>query len=273
MIPMPQAVYGLAQQPFDNLIATNGVRVLWRKSHQCPCSFSGNGLSAAGVQGSGRPSCQTCSGLGIYWDNPVGPLTALITFMNMNRSPDEPSAGLDDVSGPVLNASPSITVAQSINADVWANASIDDQFVEVDAPARFNAVLTQGVQNFVPFFQDLTIEPTGAVTTWDAVNNIVIPVTGYTATQNEVQTSLPIGTPFTVEFEATNIYLVFRKPGGQAHIRPFGMTLNQMLPRRFQARQIDRWIRARTLQADNVNGQTQVVSGASFPVVTTIGQL
>lgn len=193
--------------------------------------------------------------------------------MAMARSPDEPGAKLDEVAGPVLSGSPSITVAQSINDEVWREASIDDQFIECDAPARFNAVLTQGVLNFVPFFQDLSIEPTGAVTTWDAINNITIPVDSYTVTGNEVQTTLPLGTPFTVEFQATNIYLIFRKPGGQAHVRPFGTAQAQQLPRRFQAYQIDRWIRARMAMPDNVAGQTQAVSGATLPIITTVGRI
>lgn len=225
------------------------------------------------MQGSGQPQCLTCHGLGIYWDDPIGPFIGLVTFMSMTRSPDEPGAKMDEVAGQVLSGSPSITVAQSINNEVWSGASIDDQFIEYDAPARFNAVLVQGVQNFVPFYEDLTIESSGAVTTWDSIHNIVNPYVNYTVTGNQVQTTLPLGTPFTVEFEATNIYLVFRKPGGQAHIRPFGTAQAQQLPRRFQAYQVDRWIRARMSMPDSVAGQTQTVSGAVLPIITTVGRI
>lgn len=273
MPPIPRAAFGLAQQAFDSLIHVNGVRLMWRKAHTCPCtnSSSGTGASGPGVPGSGKPSCLTCYGLGIYWDAPVGPFMAGFSFMGLVRAPDEPGAKVDEVYGTALNSSPSITIAQSLSPEVWVEASVDDQFIEVDAPTRFNAVLTQGYLNVVPFFDALTIEPTGAVTTWNSTSKTAVPVTGYTVTENEVQTTLPLGTPFTVEFRATSVYIALRKPGGQAHVRPMGYEQDQHLPRRFQAQQLDRWIRARAQTPDAAPPAQE--SNAVFPVITAAGAI
>jgi hypothetical protein len=250
--PTPQAAYGLFQQNFDNLITANSVNVVWRKSHACPCTATGGGMSGIpGVTGTAKPNCRTCHGTGVYWDAPSDPFPVLLTLMNMNRSPDEPGARLDATWGQELTGSPSITLAESVNPIAWAEASVDDQFIEVDATARYNAVLIAGVREVVPFFENLSIASGGAVTVWNSQTYEVSGITSYTVYENQVLTNLPQGTPYVVEFTASPVYLINRKPGGQPHVRPFGMAQGQSLPRRFQARQIDIWLRARFEHADD----------------------
>lgn len=269
---MPRAMYGLFQQGFDNLIRANPIRLAWRQSHVCPCTMSSGGINGPGVQGGAHPSCLQCFGVGIYWDASVGPFDGLITFMNMNRSPDEPGAHLDEKFGPVNSGSPNITLAQSAEPTVWAEANTDDQFIEVDAASRFNVVLVQGFNQYVPYFESLTIAPTGAVTTWNSTTKKVqyIP---YMIVGNEVICDLPDQTPYVVAFRAAPIYLINRKPGGLIHQRPFGTAQQQFLPARFQARQLDWWIRARTAQTDNSAGATLPEGGSAFPLNQTAGRI
>lgn len=233
-IPPPQQL--LPKEPFENIIGRIGVRLVWQKSHLCPCTYGGS------LPGSPDPQCVTCSGRGTYWDPPgCGPFQGLITFMHLSPSPDEPGTIMDAKFGMIQRGEPALTIPYSAGRP-WAEASINDLFIEIDAIDRFNAELQVGGVTTVPYQERLSIKKTGAVTVWDPTTKAVVPVSGYTVSGATV--TLPSGyatsTPYVVEFNAAKAYVAWRESGSLPHDRPFGQ-INE--PKRFRLQQLDLWLR------------------------------
>lgn len=247
----PFGTYVLPRQPFEAMIANSGTRLNWRKAHSCPC------VMTSFTPGSPDPACQNCGGHGVYWDPPVGPFVGLITFMHMAPSPDEPGVVTDTSFGQNFHGEPVITIpfaggpnasteTNAMLAEIWAQATIYDAFVEVDALERFNTVMTVGQTQVTPYQQSLSIASSGAVTAYDAVNHIVVPVSGYTVSGAAVYlpSSYATGVAYTVEFYAAPVWVLYRRAGGIPHVRPFGGMSPVNEPRRFRAQSLDWWTRA-----------------------------
>lgn len=269
---LPSAGQLLPPLSFDLMISTIGTRIAWRKSHACPCVFAGGGMNGQlPLPGGSQPSCNTCLGLGVYWDEPVGPFIAWMKFVEMSPTPDEPGVRVDQTFGVAQLAEPSLTIPYQnpllASGDpgqpttVWNDASTYDAFIAYDMVARFTAKLQMGGIEFLPYQQNLTVAPSGAVTVWDTVADQIIQVSGYTVSGAMVtlpNTYAP-GTNYMVEFKAAPTYIAFRPAGGVPHIRPFGGgTLNE--PRRFKIQELDFWTRERT----------QGVS-VLFPTIISVG--
>jgi hypothetical protein len=235
---------------YEALLAAKGVRLTWFRSHTCPC------VNAGEIRGSAEPGCRTCRGYGTYWDAPVGPFAGLVTDFASAPSPIEPGMRVDDKFGQFIDSQPVLTLvnASPYNAagsqaaidlaSVWAGANVKDIFCFVDASARWSTILEQGGTQVVPFQQNLSIAPTGAVTTWDPVNRVVNVVEGYQieGAQVTLPPGYPDGTAYTVEFTSAPIYVAHKSAGASPHVRPFGLgTAN--LPRRFHIQTLDFWTR------------------------------
>lgn len=273
-----------AMQPwrFDALIARMGQRISWLKGHACPCTFAGASANGAlPLPGSAARGCQTCGGMGIYWDPPSIPFVAWIKFVEMSPTPDEPGARVDRVYGTVQLAEPSLTLpyrnpslavgdpAQPTAA--WNDASFDDQFVAVDMLSRFTAKLEVGGVEYLPYQQNLRVAPSGAVTTWDPDAMAVVPVADYVVSGASVTIDpsvYPAGTAYMVEFHAAPTYVAFRPAGGLPHVRPFGAG-TQSEPRRFKLQALDFWLRQRG-QGPQAAGST-AIAGTAYPQVTATG--
>lgn len=179
--------------------------------------------------------------------------------MHLSPSPDEPGVQMDPKWGPLATAEPSVTIphanpyldpldpAQPTNC--WTNASTDDVFIEVDATARFTAMLRQGVVSTLPYQQNVAVAATGAVTVYQppsgSTGGLVVPVSGYSVSGAAV--TLPIGVypdgqAYMVEFTAAPAYVAFRKAGGLPHPRPLGVG-SLAEPRRFRLMELDLWLR------------------------------
>lgn len=249
----------LPEARFDSLISEVGQRVAWMRSHACPCVYSqtqaNNQLSTAG---SAQRACQTCFGIGFYWDPPSPLFRSYISFTTMSSTPDEPGVHMNETFGPIQMAEPSITIpfcnpnllpndpAQPTAA--WINASTDDIFIAPDMLSRYTAMLQVGGLTNLPFQQNLQVAPAGAVTVWNPVTSSVVPVLGYTVNGPSVTIpNYPNGTSYMVEFEAAALWVAWKRAGGMAHIRPFGGgTVNE--PRRFRLQALDPWMRQRGIQ-------------------------
>lgn len=220
------------------MLRNNGLRLQWLPSHACPCTYS------TAIPGSADPSCNTCHGRGRYWDPPQasGNFIGLITFMHTSEAADEPGVTNDPTYGQVMHAEPTITVPSDVHP-VWDLASEYDAYVEVDAINRFGAVLTVGASPVLPYQQNLQIL---SVTTYDSDAKVIVPVPagGYVVSGSAVLLDgYPPGTPYTVEFNASPVWIAFRRAGGLSHSRPFGDGV--ALPKRYRAMQLDIWARAR----------------------------
>lgn len=235
----PMSPYVLPAEPFEQLISAYGVRALWMKSHSCACVF-GNQASP----GSPDPGCNTCQGGGVYWDNPLGPFSLMITFMRMTPTPSEPGEAMNENWGQLQNADPTLTITNAASA-VYAGASLYDAYVELDSFARFNTSLVVGGVQVVPYQQGLTIAASGAVRVYDPIAKINTLVSGYVVSGALV--TLPAAyvqdTPYTVEFTANPVYVAFGAAGGLPHVRPFGNGVVNV-PRRFRLKALDAWTRA-----------------------------
>ena len=247
----PFGTYVLPRQPFEAMIANSGTRLNWLKSHSCPCLMNTN------LPGAADPACKTCQGRGVYWDQPLGPFFGLITFMHMAPSPDEAGMMTDTEFGTIQHGEPTVTVPfgagprasaaqEAIQNQIWQTASTYDALVEIDALERFNHVLVVGQNQVVPYQHALSIGASGAVTTYDSVNHVATAVTGYTVSGAAVllPPSYASGTPYTVEFYAAPVWVIFRKAGGVPHVRPFGSPTPVNEPRRFRIQALDLWLRA-----------------------------
>ena len=80
---------------------------------------------------------------------------------------------------------------------------------------------------------------------WPGAKVIVpVPAGGYVVSGSAVLLDgYPPGTPYTVEFNASPVWIAFRRAGGLSHSRPFGDGV--ALPKRYRAMQLDIWARAR----------------------------
>jgi hypothetical protein len=228
--------YVLPRANFEKLIAKYGMNVAWARSHACPCIYGGQ------QKGSADPTCQTCSGRGIYWDPLSAPFRALITFIHTSPTPDEPGSAMSTEAGLMVNGEPALTIPANAGA-VWAEASIYDQFVEIDATARYNAKLQVGGVTSLPYTQNVTVAPTGAVTVWDPIAKTLEHVSNYTVSGATVTISgYPEDTPYMVDFMAAPTYVAYRIAGALPHVRPFG---GSSLPRRYRLQLLDLWLRER----------------------------
>lgn len=234
--------YRLPNQAFDNLIENTGERFVWMKNHTCPCMYAGE------IPGSPDPSCLTCGGRGIYWDQPSDPFHALFIYVSRFSTQSQPGAQIDTDQGLAQNAEPSLTIPQ-IAGLVWQEASIFDIFVEIDASTRFNAQLQVGNNEQVPYQQQLVIAASGAVTIWDPATTVVQTVSGYTVSGASVflPSGYAVGTNYIVDFIAAPAFVAYRSAGAAPHIRPFGRLPE---PRRFQLQLLDYWLRARGGNSD-----------------------
>jgi hypothetical protein len=266
---------------FDALIARMGVRVSWLKGHGCPCTFGGGGANGyLPLPGSAARSCKRCLGLSVYWDAPSIPFVALVKFVEMSPTPDEPGARVDQYYGTVQLSEPSMTIphanpyipsgdpAQPTAA--WNDASFEDIFVPVDMLSRFTAKLQVGGIEYLPYQQNLQIAPTGAVTVWNPTTMEVETVSGYMVSGASVSlgNTYPPGTAYMVEFQAAPTYVAFRPAGGVPHVRPFGAGTTTQ-PRRFKLQALDFWTRQRG-QGPQAPGSV-ALGGVSFPQVTMLG--
>lgn len=232
----PPTPWILPKEPFETFMGNNGLRILWLKSHTCPCSIGG---PTAGVA---DPGCNTCQGRGVYWDPPFGPWMGFITFMHMAPSPDEQGISANTQWGNIQHGEPTVTIPASAGV-VWNDASIYDAFVEMDALTRLSANLVVGGRQAVPYQQGLSIAASGAVQVYDPVAQKAVSVTGYTVSGATVllPSSYGNGQGYTVEFYANPVYIAYRKAGGLPHARPFGQV---QLPKRFRLQPLDLWTRA-----------------------------
>jgi hypothetical protein len=220
------------------MVRNNGLRLQWLQSHVCPCTYS------TGIPGSPEPACNTCHGRGRYWDSPQpsGNFIGLITFMHTSEAADEPGVTTDPSYGQIAHAEPTITVPSDIHP-VWDLASEYDAFVECDAINRWGTVLTVGNSPVLPYQQNLQVLN---VTTYDSDTKVVVPLsTGSYVVSGSAVTlpGYPEGTPYAVEYNASPVWVAFRRAGGLAHNRPFGD--GTPLPKRYRAVLLDIWTRAR----------------------------
>lgn len=230
---------------FNSFIQNYGMRFTWSKAHACPCTYG------TLLPGQGDNACLQCGGYGTYWDAPSVPFNAFITFRHLSQSPDEPGIMNDKNFGMINQASPMITVSTlAASGTVWAEASLEDAFTELDSTTRYETTLTVGGIQAVPYQKNATgvlIAASGAVTTYDTVNHTVIPVSGYTVSGGTVTlpSQYPTGTAYTVSWHSNPIYFCFRKAGGMPHVRPPGGLQAEKLPRGFHLQPLDLWTRAR----------------------------
>ena len=249
----------LPEERFDALINEVGQRVGWMRSHPCPCTYSFTQQNnRIAIEGAAQRACQTCHGIGFYWDPPGPPFRAYISFMQMAATPNEPGVVMNDTIGMVQMADPSITIPYfntnldpadpAQPTDAWVNATTDDLFVAVDMVSRYTAMLQVGGQTNLPFQQNLSVGPVGAVTVWNPTTSSVEVVTDYAVTGPEVIINgYPDGTSYMVEFQAAAVYVAWKRAGGLPHIRPFGGGTDK-LPRRFRLQTLDPWMRQRGIQ-------------------------
>ena len=237
-----QDPYWFSNTGFDTFIGQFGIRVLWEKSHSCPCSWQ----SYPNTRGSPQPSCLTCSGLGWYWDAPVGPFQSMISYAHSPLAADEPGSKFDNRYGQVLSADPVITIGYSNQQIVWQEASEFDRYTELDSFWRYNATLYAGQKTILPYTQGIYVAPTGAVTYYNTATSSVVPVTGYAWVSGSNVVTIPsgyaYGTPYTVEFYSNPQYVAIRRAGGFPHTRPF-VSGGIPLPKKFRLALADLWLR------------------------------
>lgn len=264
------------------MIAVDGQRVSWARSHTCPCVYAGGGANGQlPLLGSAQRTCTKCFGVGVYWDAPGLPVRMYMEYIHRAPTPDEPGTRFNETYGVFQSTEPSVTIPYSNpNFPVddpnqpttcWQNASTDDRFVPVDMQTRYTAVLQVGVKQNLPYQQNLLVAPSGAVTVWDPTSGNVVPVTGYTVAGPTVTISgYPPGTNYMVEFLAVPVYVAYRVAGGLPHIRPLGGgTVNE--PRRFRLQALDFWTRQRGVEPQAA-GSAQA-AGIVRPAATLIGSV
>lgn len=231
--------------PFDAVLANYGIRLLWMRSHACPCMYDQSQDQA--VYGSPDPACMQCGGHGIYWDQPFGPFTGLITFASLTSTPHEPGELINEKWGMVGHGEPVLTIPQGAGAP-WAQASTYDAFVEYDATAYYDTNLQVGKVQAVPYQHGLSIATTGAVAVYNSATHSVQQVSGYVVSGAAVTLppSYPAGTGYVVKFSANPVWVALNPAGALPHNRPLGgATGGLMLPRRFKLQTLDLWLRAR----------------------------
>lgn len=239
VVPYQPPLLPLAMPPerFNNLINANRIRLSWLKSHSCSCTF------ASQTPGSPNPHCKTCYGRGVWWDQPSAYFNGLITFIHMSPTPDEPGARVDTDFGTLINAEPSLTIG-SDQGDVYAQASLFDQFVEVDVQQRFQCRLIKDQTENVPYQQLVNIPASGAVQVWDAVTQATVTGVPYTVSGTAIilGSGFPTGTNYIAEFYCAPSYVAYRIAGAPSHSRPFAEIA---YPKRFRLQTLDFFTRAR----------------------------
>jgi hypothetical protein len=230
----------MPREGFEKLLSKVGVRLVWKKSHGCPCTWGGP------LPGSPDPQCQTCHGRGVYFDAGSNPFFGLLTWADRSPTPNEFGNVQDTKFGQLQHGEPTITIpfADGASGQIWQNASVYDAFVEVDAFDRFTADLVVSGVTAVPYQEGLTIN---AVTYYDTTTHQATPVSGYTVSGANVilPNTFPPLTPYIVEFTANPVFVAFRKAGSMPLVRPFGGNGIDNLPRRFRVQTLDLWARAR----------------------------
>ena len=279
----PGAKAQLPPRAFESLIAAMGQRISWFRSHSCPCVFAPAAANTPyPLPGSAQRSCKTCFGLGVYWDAPSLPFISWMKFVEMSPTPDEPGVRMNESYGITQLAEPSLSIpytnpkltqndpAQPTNA--WNYASTFDIFVPVDMLGRFTAKLEVGGITSLPYQQNLQIAPTGAVTVWDPINQIVNHVQNYqiNGTQVLLPSTYADGTVYMVEFLCAPMFVAFRPAGSVPHIRPFsGGTVQE--PRRFKLQMLDFWLRQRGPGQQAVGSIS--IGGTAFPTIIATGNV
>lgn len=222
----------------NQLLTKYGLRLQWMQSHGCPCVYGSS------TPGSPDPSCNSCNGKGVIWDQPSTVFTALLSYSHMIPSSHEP--GMREVSdaGQIFFANPLMTIPYVPGTEeVWENATLFDAFVVVDATMRFYSNLTVGQRTAVPYQQSLTFPTSGAATVWNAQTK-EREFAPYTISgANVILSGYPDGTPFMVEYYASPTMVAFERSGGLPHVRPFGNGRIRF-PRRFHLKLLDLWTRA-----------------------------
>ena len=238
----PITPYIMPEESFEQMMQRYGIRLSWMKAHSCPCTFSGT------IIGSPDPACLQCQGVGYYWDAPSTPFFGLLSWVHIQRTPDEPGFFTNEKVGITQHGNPTLTIPYTADntGKIWTQASLYDAYVELDAQTRYNATLQVGGRTAVPYQQNLAIDPMGAVTIYSQQTNLVTTVSGYIVSGASVllPTSFPVGTSYFVEFTASPIYIAYDKAGGAPHTRPFGGQVMNF-PRRFRLHSLDLWLRAR----------------------------
>lgn len=231
---VPPDPYWVSNTPYDAMVGQFGTRVLWEKAHACPCQWT------QPVKGSPLPSCHTCSGLGWYWDKPIGPFPVMLTYAHSPLAADEPGTIINDRFGQIMSADPLLVLAYGANSGVWAEASEYDRYTEVDAYWRFYATLYEGQKMLLPFTQGISVE---AVTYFNQATSSVSAVASYGVTGNSVSANnLPYGQAYVVEFYANPQFVAQKRAGSLPHVRPF-VQGTIPLPKRFKLMQLDYWLR------------------------------
>lgn len=244
---IPSITTLMPRQGFEALLGKVGIRLLWKKSHACPCVWGGS------LPGSPDPACQTCSGRGIYWDVSSASFMGLIVWSSSSLAITDLGVAEDPAVGQMQHGEPTLTIPYNAGPSgiIWQNASLFDAFVEIDSFERFTANLQVGGVMAVPYQEGLSIAASGAVTYYDTTTNQSTPVSGYTVSGGNVilPDIFPLDTAYMVEFIANPVFVAFRRAGGLPRVRPFGAGITN-LPRRFQVQTLDIWSRARISPGD-----------------------
>lgn len=232
----PITPYVMPESAFDKLLAAYGVDLTRQGSHACPCIYAG------AITGSPDPQCNTCKGIGWYWDAPSTVFRGLITFIHMSPTPDEPGTIMDPKFGIAQLSEPTLTLPYNPRSDIWTAASEMDIYTQVNAIDRYEVALQKGQKESVPYQQNFTIPASGAVNIYNTATSTVQPVTGYVVSGATVTlpASYPTGTPYVVSYQAAKAFVAWRIAGTMGHDRPFG---NQTLPKRFRLQSLDFWLR------------------------------
>ncbi|MDE3023134.1 MAG: hypothetical protein KGI54_15010, partial [Pseudomonadota bacterium] len=242
----PVATQLLPRAYLDGQIQALGVRLGWMKGHNCPCSYGYD------MTGTPDPTCNTCHGRGYFWDAPCGTFTGLLTFMHgLGATPDEPGQVADSKYGIVRKGEPTLTVPYA-EQDIWQNMTEFDAVVEIDANSRFRTTFIQGETSIIPYQQGLSID---SVYIFNRTTQTTFLATSgqYTVSGASVLLNgFDDGTAYSVEFQASPVYIVFRHAGGLPHARPFAAGQSQ-ISRRFRVESMDMWLRARGQNVTNTS--------------------
>jgi len=231
---VPPDPYWISNTPFDAFAQKFGVRLLWEKAHACPCAWS------ASIKGSALASCNTCSGLGWYWDRAIGPFPMMLSYAHSPLAADEPGTIFNEKFGQVISADPLLTIMYGPSSGVWAQASEFDRYTEVDSFWRFNATLYAGQKMMLPYTQNVTVE---SLQYFNQATSSVSAITDYGVTGSFVSAyNLPYGQAFVVEFYANPQFVASKRAGSLPHVRPF-VQGTIPLPKRFRLVQLDYWLR------------------------------
>ncbi len=197
------------------------------------------------MAGSADPTCTTCHGRGIYWDRPGTEFVGLLTFIHAVTSGDEQGVVMSPTEGVVNHGEPLISIPANAPGGIWEYAALEDAYVELDSIIRWRTTLKVGVQTQLPYQNNLSVASSGAVTLYNQSTKSSEIVNSYSVSGGSVILSgYPKGTPYTVEYLASPVYIAWRKSGGMPHVRPFGSGIVN-LPKRFKLVQLDLWLRTK----------------------------